>query len=548
MTRDRRARKPNEGGGGGGGRRGPRPTNGSGGRPRAARERAGNGAPGAAAAAEQPASRRPHRGRLYEIARAAMRSWGFQADYSREALREIAALPEHPPEDGRADLRELLWSSIDNDDSLDLDQLTVAEPLGGGLTRISIAVADVSAYVPRGSAIDDHALANTTSIYTPPANFPMLPDRLSTDLTSLVQDQDRAAVVVHIVLDESGAVKEESLERALVRNRAKLAYPSVGAWLDGSAEPPPALAAVPGLDENLKIQDTLARTLDARREEQGALELDREEWRAHFEDDRVVDLQTVHRTRARDLIENFMIAANGAVARFLERHKLPVVRRIVRVPARWPRIVEVAAELGTKLPAAPDSKALNEFLMERRKLDPVTFPDLSLTIVKLLGSGEYVATFPGEPPIGHFGLAARQYTHSTAPNRRYPDIITQRMLTSALTRAKNPYRPDDLTVLAQHCTKKEDDAQKVERRVRKSTAAAMLQDRIGETFEGVVTGASEKGTWVRVFRPPVEGRVERGWHGLDVGDRVRVRLLSADVERGFIDFENIGRGRIAEKQ
>jgi ribonuclease R len=437
-----------------------------------------------------------------------------------------------------------LWCSIDNIDSRDLDQLTVAEAISGGGDRILVAVADVSAEVPRDSALDKHAAINTTSIYTPPQNFPMLPDRLSTDLTSLVQGKDRLAVVVDLVVTDTGESGTSSVYLSVVRSQAKLAYPSVGAWLEGKGEMPAAVSAVPGLADNLRLQDRVAQVLKARRHERGALELETIEVRTQFDGGAVSGLAAETPNRAKDIIEDFMIAANGAIARFLEERHFPVLRRIVRTPERWQRIVEIASGLGEQLPAVPDAKALNAFLLKRRSADPLRFADLSLSVIKLLGRGEYAASYPDEAVTGHFGLAVSEYTHSTAPNRRYPDLITQRLIKAALAGREAPYSPEQLTALAAHCTQKQDDAQKVERLMRKAAAACLLSDRIGQEFGGIVTGASPKGTWVRVIDPPIEGRVVQGVEGLDVGDQVRVKLLHTDPERGFIDFARSGQNRV----
>jgi exoribonuclease-2 len=467
---------------------------------------------------------------------------GLEPDFSAAALAEANGIPGAAPPDGDGvrDLRQLPWCSIDNDDSRDLDQLTVAESLAGGGTRILVAVADVSALVGPGSALDRHAGANTTSIYTPPQNFPMLPERLSTDLTSLNQGEDRMAIVVEIVVDGEGGAGASGVGRGLVRSRAKLAYHGVGAWLEGGGPMPAPMAAVPGLAENLRLQDQVAQHLRAYRHEHGALELETLEVHTRFEGDAVSGLAVEERNRAKEIIEDFMIAANGAVARFLAGHRFPVMRRVVRSPERWQRIVDLALGVGERLPSAPDPRALHDFLVRRRAADPLRFPDLSLSIVKLLGRGEYLASFPGEDVTGHFGLAVSDYTHSTAPNRRYPDLITQRLVKAALAGREAPYDRPTLEALAGQCTMKEDAAQKVERLMRKAAAACWLGDRIGQAFDGVITGASPKGTWVRVLDPPVEGRVEQGHEGLDVGDRVRVRLVHTDPERGYIDFARVG--------
>jgi exoribonuclease-2 len=462
---------------------------------------------------------------------------GLEPDFPPEVRREVARIGS-PARDGDSvrDLRELLWASIDNDDSRDLDQLTVAAELTGGRARILVAVADVDALVTRGTAIDGHAARNTTSVYTAAAIFPMLPTELSTDLTSLNEAEERISLVADIVLDEDGAIAEADLYRARVLNHAKLAYRSVAAWLDGAAPPPPKVHDVPGLDGQLRLQDRIAERLHDRRHHHGALDLETIEAKPVFDGDLLTDLEVDPKDRAKQIIEDFMIAANGATAAFLESKRFPTIRRVLKAPERWGRIVDLASGLGERLPGEPDAKALEAFLAGRKKADPVGFPDLSLAVVKLIGNGEYALDLPGDEPPGHFGLAVRDYAHSTAPNRRFPDLITQRLVKAALAGEALPYTVPELSALAEHCTVKEDDATKVERRVRKSAAALLLERRIGERFDGIVTGASPKGTWVRLFHPPVEGRVERGSQGMDVGDRVRVQLLATDVERGFIDF------------
>jgi exoribonuclease-2 len=479
---------------------------------------------------------------LQRIAHRVMVERGLLPDFSAEALAEVAGIAAAaPPPDGKLrDLRGETWASIDNDDSLDLDQLTLARALPDGAVELLVAIADVDALVARGSAVDAHAMANTTSVYTAAEMFPMLPERLSTDLTSLADRQDRLAVVVAITVAPDGALAASDVFRALVRNHAKLAYNAVAAWLEGAGPAPAAVTAVPGLADNLRLQDKVAQRLRALRHERGALELQTIEARPVFDADRLLDLTPDERNRAKELIEDVMIAANGVTARFLTARGLSSLRRIVRSPKRWERIVEVAARLGETLPGAPDAAALAAFLTKRRAADPLRFPDLSLTIIKLLGAGEYVVERPGQDAPGHFGLAVRDYTHATAPNRRFPDLITQRLLKAALAGAPPPYGADELASLATHCTVQEDAANKVERQVAKSAAALLLAGRRGQTFDAIVTGASPKGTWVRIFRPPVEGRLVRGTEGMDVGERLRVRLVDADVERGFIDFERTG--------
>jgi VacB/RNase II family 3'-5' exoribonuclease len=475
---------------------------------------------------------------LKGIAHRAMLDRGLQPDFPADALAQLNGITQPAGSTGSAirDLRSLLWASIDNDDSRDLDQLSVAEPLAAGSVKILVAVADVDAVVKIGSPIDVHARANTTSVYTAAQIFPMLPEKLSTNLTSLAAGQDRLAVVIEMTFDAVGVMSQSDVYLALVHNRAKLAYNSVAAWLDGKGPMPAPIAAVSGMEQQIRIQDGVAQKLLRIRHERGALTLDTIEARAIFERGVLSDLRADERNRAKDLIEDFMIAANCVVARFLEGRGYPSLRRILRSPERWNRIVALALESGEHLPAQPDARALNTFLAKRREADPVRFPDLSLSVVKLLGRGEYALKRAGSEVPGHFGLAVSEYTHSTAPNRRFPDLITHRLLKAALPGAKLPYTVEELDVLARHCTEQEGNADKVERQVRKSAAALLLAPRVGQSFDAMVTGASQKGTWVRIMDPVVEGRVVRGFEGLDVGDRVRVELLHTDVARGFIDF------------
>jgi exoribonuclease-2 len=481
------------------------------------------------------------RSTLRRIARRAMLERGLLPDFSRAALAELDGIPATGAgSTGRPrDLRNLPWASIDNDDSRDLDQLTVAETMPEGAVKILVAIADVDAIVRRGSAIDDHARQNTTSVYTAAEIFPMLPEKLSTDLTSLGYREDRPAIVIEMVFGEEGSLRSSDFYDATVRNRAKLAYNSVAAWLAGEGPAPAPIADVEGLSENLRIQDRVAQQLKALRYEHGALDLETIEARPVFDGDVIRDLDAERRNRAKELIEDFMIAANGVTARYLKARKYPSLRRVVRSPKRWERIVEVASRYGATLPPEPDPRALGRFLSGRKAADPLRFPDLSLTIIKLMGAGEYVPEFPEETASGHFGLAVRDYTHSTAPNRRYPDLITQRLLKAAITGSPMPYGRDALTELARHCTEKEDDANKVERLVVKSAAAMLLAPRTGERFDAIVTGAASKGTWVRLFHPPIEGKLVHGFEGVDVGHRIRVQLVHTDVERGYIDFKRV---------
>ncbi len=467
-----------------------------------------------------------------------MRARGLLPDFSAAAMQQANAQVAAVLESGPAirDLNGLSWSSIDNDDSRDLDQIECAEALDGGKVRVFVGIADVDSAVKPSSAIDVHARTNTTSVYTAAQIFPMIPERLSTDLTSLAPGQSRLAVVIEMTIAADGAMVDSAIYRALVRNKAQLAYRSVAAWLEGAGTAPAGLAAVAGLDRQLRLQDQVAQTLKRRRHERGALGLETLEARAVFEEGLLVDLRPDPKNRAQELIEDLMIAANGVSARFLQSRNLPSLRRVLRTPKRWDRIVALARRLGEHLPAQADGRALNEFLARRRAADPERFGDLSLSIVKLLGAGEYVMERPGEDAEAHFGLAARDYTHSTAPNRRFPDVITQRLLKAALGGRQGPYGEDELRSLAAHCTQQEDNAAKVERQVRKSAAAMLLETRIGGQFDAIVTGASAKGTWVRIAKPSAEGRVVRGFQGLDVGDHVRVELIHTDMTRGFIDF------------
>ncbi len=479
-----------------------------------------------------------HRSDLVRIANQVMQERGLLPEFSSAVLRQLAGItgPGNEQSPDIHDLTGLLWCSIDNDDSMDLDQLTVCEPLPKGGVRLWVAIADVDAVVHRGTPIDDHARTNTTSVYTSVRIFPMLPERLSTDLTSLNAHQNRLAVVSEMVFNADASLAGFTVYRAWVRNQAKLAYDAVSAWIVGEAPLPAAAAAVPGMDAQLRQQDALAQMLRTRRHAEGSLEFETFQPRVVFEGERVTDIQLQEHNRARQLIEEVMIATNSCTAHFLASKGWPSLRRVVRSPERWLRIVGVAKEYGVDLPLEPDNKALEAFLVQRRKADPLRFPDLSLVIVKLMGRGEYVLESPGGPPIGHFGLAVSDYTHSTAPNRRFPDLITARLLKAALANQPSPYSGAELDKLAMHCTQQEDAAQKVERRMRKSEAALLLESRIGQYFDAVVTGVAADGVWVRVFNPPVEGKVVGGGLLQHVGNKVRVKLISTNVERGYIDF------------
>ncbi len=483
-------------------------------------------------------NRPPRRADLVRIATEAMIERGLEPVFPPSVRDEIAGIagPGRDDDPRIRDLTALPWCSLDNDDSLDLDQLTAAETMPEGRVRLFVAIADVDALVAKGSAIDRHAWTNTTSVYTSAKVFPMLPERLSTDLTSLNPGQERLALVTEMVVAADATIVEASVHRARVRNQAKLAYDAVSAWIDGRGELPEAARTVPGMDLQLRLQDEVAQRLRARRHAQGSLEFQTFQPRATFEGERVVDIRLQEQNRGRQLIEELMIATNGCTAKFLADAGGASLRRVVRSPERWARIVEVAGRYGEALPKAPDSSALARFLARRHQADPLRFPDLSLVIVKLMGSGEYVVELPQGEPIGHFGLALRDYTHSTAPNRRFPDLVTLRMSKAVLAGSAPPYDMAELQDLAAHCTQQEDAAQKVERRMRKSDAALLLSSHVGQSYDAIVTGRTPGGTYVRVLSPPVEGMLVGRHADFDVGEKLPVKLVSTNVERGFIDF------------
>jgi ribonuclease R len=480
---------------------------------------------------------------LFAIAHESMNEAGFVADFSDAVGKEVQSIvanPALPAVESLRDLRGLLWSSIDDAKSRDLDQVEYAEALTDGSTRLLVGIADVDALVSKGSAIDEHAAENCTSVYTGVRTYPMLPEELSTGLTSLNAGEDRLAVVTEMVLAPDGTMKSKDIYRALLKNHAKLSYEVVGAWLDGKTAVPANVAAVPGLEAQIRLQFESAKGLGEMRKQHGALELGTIQASPVVDDHgKVLELAVVEDNGARDLIANFMIAANVAMAQFLEAKGGPTLLRVVRTPKYWSRIVEIAAELGEQLPAAPDSRALADFLARRKVADPLHFPDLSLAIVKALGPGEYAVQLPGEQGEGHFGLAVQDYTHSTAPNRRFADLVTQRLVKAALTNKPVPYTVAELRQIADRCTERDAAARKVERTMRKVAAAVMLRDKIGEEFQAIVTGVTPQGTFARVISPPVDGRVMRGERGLRVGEKVRVRLLSVEPERGFIDFARV---------
>ncbi|HEY9226462.1 MAG TPA: RNB domain-containing ribonuclease [Gemmatimonadaceae bacterium] len=493
---------------------------------------------------QRPSAREGNGGHfdMHAAARRVLATAGFQPELDESARRQLAEI-EGPGLLGAdvRDLRDMPWSSIDNNESRDLDQVEVAERLPNDGIRLIVGIADVDCLVPKASPLDSHAYANCTSVYTGVDVFPMLPEKLSTNFTSLNEGEDRLAIAIETVVNVHGDILSHDVYRAMVRNSAKLTYEGVGAFLDG--EPPPAkVAASSVLVEQLRIQREAANRLKAQRLRNGALELETIEATPIARDGRIVDLKIIQKNRARDLIEDFMIASNVAIAKYLESKGRSGIRRVVREPRRWARIVEIASRYGASIPAEPDSLALAHFLIERRAADAERFPDLSLSIVKLMGPGIYALDLPGKDPGGHFGLATHDYSHATAPNRRYADLVTQRLVKASLAGREAPYSNADLIEIAERCTDREDAENKVERTIRKTAAALLLRDHIGETFDAIVTGASEKGVYARTLRPPAEGKVVRSHEGFDVGDKVRVKLISASPERGFIDFE--GKGEI----
>ncbi|MBI9048504.1 MAG: RNB domain-containing ribonuclease [Anaerolineaceae bacterium] len=482
-----------------------------------------------------------HRAILTRIAHQAMIDRGLQPDFSAAVEKELSRISGPAEQDGQKlrNLKHLLWSSIDNDDSLDIDQLTAAEILPDGSTILYVAIADVDALVKKESAIDQHASHNTTSVYTSAVIFPMLPEQLSTGYTSLNVQSERIALVIEMHINANGVLVDEDVYRAVVFSHAKLAYNSVAAWLDEKIDTPQAILAVKGMADNIRLQDTVAQRMHQFRHQQGALSLETIESHPLFVGDQLQGLEVDKKNRAKAIVEDFMITANGVVARFLSRNQFPSIRRVVRSPKRWERIVELAAEYEYSLPETPDSKALEKFLTLQRKKDPLRFPDVSLSVIKLLGAGEYMAEHPGDEAPGHFGLAVKDYTHSTAPNRRFTDLITHRLVKAVLDQQPNPYRMVELEALARQCTLQENAVNKVERQVSKSAAALLFASKIGEEFNAIVTGAASKGTWVRLLDIPIEGKLVSGYEHVDVGHRVRVQLESVDVDRGYIDFKKI---------
>jgi len=477
---------------------------------------------------------------LQAMARQTMLANGFEPEFPAQVQQQLAELKAHPPQavagSNIRDLRNLLWSSIDNDTSRDLDQIEVAERLPNGETKILVGIADVDAFVPKNTAIDLHAGKETTSVYTGVKNFPMLPEELSTGASSLLEAGDKLSVVIEFVVGTDGTVHSGSIYQAIVRNKAQLTYSAVGAWLENVSAAPEKVAASQELQAQLKLQDEAAQALKNERYRHGALNIETIEVHPLILNDKIVDVVRQEKNRATELIEDFMIAANEVVARMLDSNKVSSIRRVVKTPERWPRIVELAAKLGGQLPAVADSKALNDFLIQRKAADPDHFADLSLAVIKLMGPGEYVLERPGDPEQGHFGLAVQDYTHSTAPNRRFADLVTQRLIKAALAIKPAPYTDAELAAVALNCTQKEDAARKVEREMSKRLSAVVMSSRIGEVFDAIVTGVNAHGTFVRVSKPAIEGLLAQGQQGADVGDKLRAKLIRTDVQQGYIDF------------
>ena len=480
---------------------------------------------------------------LHKIARSAIERYGFNFVPGQAVIDEINALaPKEFPDNSQAgirDLRGILWSSIDNAESLDLDQLEYCERGANDEIIVKVAIADVDLFVPNKSFTDIYAGGNGTSVYTGIDVFPLLPQRLSTNLTSLLPEVDHFVLVVEFSVFPDGQIGSAAIYQAIIRNKAKLVYEEIGGWIEGKTEVPASVDHVAGLKEQLELQDEAAERLSKFRIEQGALEFETIEAKPIIREGKVVDLLIQEKNRARSIIENFMVAANVTMSQFLKKAGVPMIQRVVVVPRNWPGIREVAAFCHEPLPLQPDAKALAQFLHKRKIAEPESFPDLSLTIVKLLGPGEYVMLEPQATSPGHFGLAVMDYTHGTSPNRRYADMIIQRLLKAVLGNYPCPYSRDELSEFADRCTDRDQAAKKVERFMRKAAAAVLLSGQIGKSFDAIVTGASDKGTYARIITPPAEGRVMRGAKGLVVGRKVRVRLIGMDPYKGQIDFEKV---------
>ncbi|UUX93834.1 RNB domain-containing ribonuclease [Methanoplanus endosymbiosus] len=487
-----------------------------------------------------------HRPDLKAIARDAMKSYGFAPRFPDQVIRESENIsgrifPDNVTE--AADLRHLLWSSIDNFDSKDLDQIEFCEEKDGGIINVKVAIADVDCYVPKDSATDRYAAYNTTAVYTGVETFFMIPFKLCGNISSLLPGKDCQAVVAEYDILPDGDIEHVGVYRAVVSNKAKLIYEEVGNWIEKKGSIPDDVGSIPGLKDQILLQHKASLRLRKFRMQNGALDLETAEARPVMRGNDVSDIISMKQNEAHRIIEEFMVAANRTFAGFLMDAGVPMTHRVVKIPEKWDLICEVVAGYGVTLPDSPDSKALTEFLAGQRVSDPKTFPDLSLTIVKLLGHGEYVPYNPGDAPVGHFALAVPDYTHSTAPNRRYNDLIIQRIVKSVLDGKKVPYTPGELERLSVRMTDRDKASQKVERFMLKSAAAVLLSKSIGKVFDAIVTGASGRGTYVRIYDPPVEGRVMEGYEGLYVGRKVKVSLLMTDAYRGYIDFECLRKGR-----
>jgi VacB/RNase II family 3'-5' exoribonuclease len=475
---------------------------------------------------------------LYELAEKAMIFNGFTPEFPRNVIEAAKNEAETKPDLANIkDLRKLIWSAIDDASSRDLDQVEFVEKLANGDIKILVGIADVDEFVEQTGVIDAHAAKNTISVYTGSRTFPMLPEELSTDATSLLNDVDRVGIVIEMIVSADGNVTASDIYRAILHNYAKLSYEEVGAWLDENTEIPAKIKAVAGMETQIRLQMEAALRLKKNRQKNGALQFESVETSPIIKDGNINGLKVLQHNSARDIIENFMIAANVTMAEFLENHNSISLRRIVKTPARWDGIVKIASSFGFNLPETPDSNALSKFLQSRKEADPSHFPDISLSVVKLLGPGEYVVQKLGEEVDGHFGLAVRDYAHSTAPNRRYADIITQRLVKAVLRKSPTPYTVEELENIANHCNERLSAARKVERQMRKTIAASVLAERIGDEFDAIVTGVKSVGTFARLLNPPADGRIINGEKGLDVGEKIRVRLVGTNPYKGFIDFE-----------
>jgi exoribonuclease R len=506
--------------------------------------------------------------RGFDLAHAAVEELheaGFKPEFGRDVQEQVSEIERDIAHWGdaksAADLRGLGWSSIDNDTSKDLDQIEVAERVPTGI-RLHIAIGDVAAAVEKGSPIDEHAQNQTQTIYTAVKNFPMLPLELSAGLTSLNENEDRLAILMSFTVASNGELLDETVSRSWVRNRAQLAYSRVGPWLDAGGNDPKNVvnlrsdsarehdsdeAASTRMDgdrnlradwlaEQLKLQDEATEALHRTRIAAGALDFHKAEAEPVLMDGHIASVHEVTQNRAMHLIEDLMVAANGVMARALRKGGRSGLQRVVKTPERWNRIVALAQRTGRTLPEQPDSVELNKFLQAQRESDPDHYPDLAVAVIKLMGPGEYMLMRADDDPTGHFGLAARDYTHSTAPNRRFPDLVTQRILHAMMDDAPPPYTDGELAAIAQHCNEADKALRKIERRMQKRVAAVAMSGHVGEDFKAVVTGSSDKGVYARVIEPPFEGRVVEGEYGLDVGDVVRVKLIHTDPARAFIDL------------